>query len=154
MLFVQRLQRHRVELVGSAVRAQPGSDRGGTRLDVLRGGENALQPRQQFHRRCTRRGLEPADLSEVLSREAVCPPVHAIGEDADVPLSDLLTACADVPRKLLLGVNADGAAAQVLLRLDDGEANLDVDAASVADLRLHLDDDLLQVVVAEVEAAF
>lgn len=58
-------------------------------------------------------------------------PFDAVREDADVPCSGLRDAVSDVAGELLDRVVSDVAGAEVLLDLEDGGADLDVDASAL-----------------------
>jgi len=75
-------------------------------------------------------------------------PFGAVREDPDVTLVQLVRAAADVTRQLVDSVGSDATDAQVALDLDDGEADFDVDAATLPSGRL--EDDVVEVLLAQV----
>jgi hypothetical protein len=137
-----------VEAVGDASSAQKALDHRGRRLDALGGREDSFEPDQQVGRcGAALLDLETADQDQFVAREVVGAPVGTVREDADVTLSDLLSASADVPVGLFLSILEDLGAAQIPLRLDSREADLDVDPAAVSDLGLQVDTEVVLVEV-------
>ncbi|GAB3138125.1 hypothetical protein GCM10027161_21040 [Microbispora hainanensis] len=76
-------------------------------------------------------------------------PYGTVCEDTDVALSSLLASGPDIAGELLFGGLEDCGAAEVLLDFDDGEAELDVYAATVTDLGFQFD---IKIVIGESKA--
>jgi hypothetical protein len=77
-------------------------------------------------------------------------PLPSVGKDADVTLTGLGSSSRHITGELFFRCLDDALFAEILLHLDDGEADLDVDTPTISDLGLKLD---VQVVVIETEAA-
>lgn len=119
-------------------------------MHVLAGGQDTFKPGQQSGQIGPRlfQG-EARDLDQLVITQVVDPPVGSIGQDSDIALPGLFTAGPHVTSELPHGVLKRRGAPQVLLDLNDGEPDLDVDAAATRDRRFQVH---RQIVVGEVQA--
>lgn len=138
---VEGRQRGAVQRVRGAARAEPPAH-------LLRRGHHALR-RREHALEPDKKGVDVGagggdglrrHLGECVVAVVVRPPFGAVGQHAHVALASGASPRGHVPGELLLGVRSDPAAAEVALHLDDGVADLDVDAATIADGRLQADD--------------
>jgi hypothetical protein len=89
-------------------------------------------------------------LSKGIAYEVVCPPLHPVGEYADMALAGSLNSSLKVAGQLALRPADAAGARKALLDLDNREADLDVYPSAVADLCFEVD---VEVVVTEAEIA-
>ncbi|PZS25243.1 MAG: hypothetical protein DLM61_20365 [Pseudonocardiales bacterium] len=90
------------------------------------------------------------DLDQLCALLLIRMPLSSVGEDADVTLAGLRSARRHVTRELFFRCPHNALIAEVLLHLDNGKADFDVDAPTISNLGLKLD---VQVVVVEAETA-
>lgn len=95
---------------------------------------------QPVHIRAPVRDRDRRDLHQVAVTRLIGVPLRSVGHHADVALPQLARALRDVAGQLLLGLCTGLAFAEILLDLDHGEADLDVDASAVPDLCLQRHD--------------
>ncbi|MGQ0777803.1 MAG: hypothetical protein ACT4NY_25910 [Pseudonocardiales bacterium] len=83
------------------------------------------------------------DVGQLAVPFVVSAPLAPVGEDADVPLPGLRAARRHVTGELLFCGPDDAGVAEILLDLDDGAADLDVDPPAIADLGFELDVEIM-----------
>ncbi|MEK8170593.1 hypothetical protein NKH77_16255 [Streptomyces sp. M19] len=98
----------------------------------MRCGEDAFEPHQKIFRCRTRLNLKATYLDKAVVGPAVGAPVGSVGEDASVSLSQLFSPGAHVSSELCFRILANGLAAEILLNLDSGEADFNIDPATIA----------------------
>src|SRR5438876_1084906 len=81
--------------------------------------------------------------------QVVSPPIGTVSQDADIALACLLYTAGHVPGKLRHRIPDDSRVAQILLNLDDSEADFNVDPSAAGNGRLQLD---IKIVLLQAQA--
>jgi hypothetical protein len=144
VLLVEVREARAVQAVRAAAHTEARVDFFRRGLDVARRGQHALEPdEQRVHIRLRGAdGQRAARLVQLVLAQVIAAPLRPVGQHPDVAAVGGRLAGAHVAAQLLDRVTQHSGAAKVLLDLDDGGADLHVDAAPLA--RLWLEQDVVR----------